>query len=468
MIYDVCVIGGGPAGLTLADKLTDDTGISLVVLEAGGEKTPNADAARFVTKGETWYMPTRQFMLGGHGHLWGGACPRLDPADFRMRTLFGVHADWPIEYEDLAPYYDVAESLLGVRSRMGAPERLRNDSVFGELSRIGIAGEIPYGDRRYFVDQLLPQLRKRGVEMRVGSVVQNIHEAESGRAVVTYADDATLERRELTARVVVLACGGLSNARIMQMSKSDRQPDGLGNHSGHLGRYLMDHPRNVVKLTRRTAGALKGATEGRFPYDLVKPVSHGDHTVAYGSVRIDGELNVALGLDALSDLLAGLAGDHGAEDAVASAIESLHKVRLDFECMDPPVHESRIGLADELDKYGTPLMATYMHLNTERVASMNKLVALLKTAFGSLGYEVEVVESTGMVGQHPSGSTRMAARPEDGVVDADLKVFETRSIYVLGSSVFPTVGYANPTLTIVSLALRLADHLNERLAASES
>lgn len=469
MIYDVCIVGGGPAGLTLADRLTEGSAAKVALVEAGGDTVANVEAARFVSKGKTRYEPIRQFMLGGHGHLWGGACPRLDPADFKMQSLYGIFADWPIDYSEFSSYYEQAERILGVQSRhIVAQEQLDGEPFFQEFERRGIAGDIHYGNQRYFVDNLIPALRKRGVEIRLHSVVQSVQEQENGIGVVTYCDDATLLRKEIKARFVIIACGGLSNARILQLSRDNRWPNGLGNHAGHLGCYLMDHPRNVLRLSRSRNGPPKEVFEGRYPYDLVKPVSVGEPSVAYGSIRISGKIDVSLSLEKLGRVFDEESERRATKDCILRSIGTTHSIEFDFECMDPPVEESRIGLAEEVDKFGAPRMATYMSLNAERVKSNNSLYSLLKETFGLHGYEIDLVESTGMVGQHPSGTTRMAAKREDGVVDADLKVFDTRSVYVLGSSVFPTVGYANPTLTIVSLALRLADHLAKRLAESDA
>jgi choline dehydrogenase-like flavoprotein len=464
-MFKCCIIGGGPAGLVLANTMRERVpAADIVILEAGGITEENKDAAKFISIGRVEYKPIRSFRLGGHGHLWGGACPRLHPDDFRMHSRFGLFVDWPIEYSDLVPYYEKAEELLNVNaSKINVPKDILEDPLAKCISKSGYAGSLPYGNQRFFIDSLIPDLRDGGVVIRTKCVVRRIEERD-GIVSILYHDLNIGATQKIDAECVVLCCGGLSNARILQLSKSSRFPDGIGNHAGLLGRYHMDHPRITAVLERnRSAKDHFLDADGRLPFAMVKPVDDKHAGVAFASISIDransvlinrGELDHAMRHD---DIVINL------QDRLKSFLLIRDQVSFDLETMDPPSQASALELAEELDSFGDPILATNVNIDHERAEVDRRVLLLLEKIFANEGYRVASLRKSGWTGQHPSGSTRMSARPEDGVVDSNLRVFGTKSVYVLGSSVFPTVGYSNPTLTIVSLALRLANHfINSR------
>lgn len=460
-MFEYCIIGGGPAGLILANALRQRVSAeNIVIFEAGGDKEANDEAAKFISKGSTEYKPIRRFMLGGHGHLWGGACPRLHPDDFRMRTEYGIHIDWPITYTELEPYYRRAEEMLSVGPvGVGFSSDTANDPIAKRLKSSGYNGAIPYGNRLFFVDQLLPALQKSGVDIRLHNVVRRINETDEGSAEIVYHDPKLDVIQHLDARYVILCCGGLSNARILQLSKTKRFPTGIGNHAGHLGHYHMDHPRVIAAIERDYSPKQENLKKkGSLPFTLVKAVDKEHPNIAFASISISRENSVSLARTELEATLNELDSASALQSNLDSLLKVSERVIFDLETMDPPGFENVLELADQVDVYGDPMLATNININTERAHVDNATLSLLDYIFSEAGYRLVFLRKSGWTGQHPSGSTRMATRKEDGVVDNNLRVYGTHSIYVLGSSVFPTVGYANPTLTIVSLALRLADH----------
>ena len=145
---------------------------------------------------------------------------------------------------------------------------------------------------------------------------------------------------------------------------------------------------------------------------------------------------------------------------VIENINLQESVKIDIESMDPPLKSNSVGLSDKLDVFGDRMLATNININDVRNKIDGKILKNFNSIFKPSGYSLVELQKSGWTGQHPSGSTRMAKKKEDGVVNENLKVFDAENIYVLGSSVFPTVGYANPTLTIVALAFRLSEHLS--------
>lgn len=463
----ICIVGGGPAGLSLADALISGEGApQIVILEAGGDKEPFTEAAEFVSVGSTQYAPIRQFMLGGHGHLWGGACPRLNPGDFRMLSHGNVYLDWPVTYEELTPYYQRAEELLQVEPRdpAGYLESVDLDAVSEAFQKAERLGVLPYGNREYFVTEVLPRVMNAGIDIRTRCVVRNIELLEGGGARLHYyAQDKQLT--QVDADIVVLAAGGLSNARLLQLSQSEQFPDGIGNQHGNLGLYHMDHPRVLITLRRGDVPVSASPRQDGsfFPVgylSLRKTVSDGDPEISYASVKDDVTVSADIAERRIEALLAGLrAVDDEFGSKLRALVEIENELVLDFEVMEPPLATNRLILADDIDLFGDPKLATDINIDEKRVQIYNALIEEVKKLYSPHGYEFVGFRASGWTGQHPSGSTRMAARPEDEVVDRDLKVFGTDNVYVLGSSVFTTGGYANPTLTILALSLRLADHL---------
>lgn len=460
-MFQYCIIGGGPAGLVLANALRRHVSPqSIVILEAGGANDENEKMSKFVSVGQTEYQPIRSFRLGGHGHLWGGACPRLHPNDFQMKSRFGIYEDWPIRYSDLKVYYDQAEEILSVNNhKVTIPAEARSDPIVSELINKKYDDRLPYGNQSYFVDILLPELQESGVTILTDCVVRRLDESDDV-TTVTYYDFQLGETRQLAASVAILCCGGLSNARILQLSKSSAFPNGIGNHSGLLGAYHMDHPRISVEIESMNAAETL-LKDGPLQVGMIKPVNDQNPELAFASITIRRQNRVQIDRESIESILRSTFNSTEFQNKLKTLLSVTDRISFDFETMDPPFKKNRLELSEQLDEIGDPMLATNINIDAERAIVDGSILSLMRDVFERVGYQVISVGKSGWTGQHPSGSTRMAKVPEKGVVDENLRVFETNSIYVLGSSVFPTVGYANPTLTIVSLALRLADHFLE-------
>jgi choline dehydrogenase-like flavoprotein len=493
---DVCIVGGGAAGITLARELAAHR-LEIVLLESGDEAR-SADV-QALNAGETTGAPqwplehTRLRQLGGTTNHWTGSCRPLDDIDFEVRDWI-PHSGWPIGRAELEPYYARAHA----QCQLGPYDY--GETTWGDLVDPGQ----PLRDAG-----LVSKLIQHGKPTRFGSHFRNDLASLSNlrvvlRATVTQlepdADLRSVERLEVrdlaghrwyvAPRRTVLACGGVENARILLLSNRVDQR-GLGNSNDLVGRFFMDHPaakplgavmfsdpRWVRLSARRHIGGALGQPglsladslqrERRLPNHVLymRPAMSIDDALAFeflgADVFNDRDAEVAAFLRHLS----------GRTDAA-----NISLVWLELEQV--PSRESRVTLADTLDALGQRQASASWRPPVQNHDAFVELARLFPLILGGNGvgrmkiWPWLMQDSAGFSGEwwrhlfpggwHQIGTTRMARSPERGVVDPDCRVFGISDLFVAGSSVFPTSGYVNPTLTIIALALRLADTLAAEL-----
>jgi choline dehydrogenase-like flavoprotein len=519
---DVCIVGSGPAGLTLATEL-DGSGMKIVLLESGDlarnawsesmDEVVSVGVPRVLEAGED-----RNRVLGGTSATWGGRVTTLGDMDFRKRDWV-PGSGWPITRQSLMPYYRRA----AVHLRMSIVDP--NDALDVFASYIPPPDNealVPYLWGYSMHDSWRPDFLRFGpralalpltdVECIVNATVTHIDTDEAGVVVQRLeVRGPDLRRRWINAQQVVLCTGGLENARLL-LASNRIVPAGVGNGNDLVGRYLMDHPRGPVAW---------------FPHAMEDPAQRllGDFVIkpsvvpqasrvpgfrrrswltpgyALGS-RIqesEGLLNCALFFtlqmaddDPLTALLALAGRDDPASNvkhlvahplmaaaSVGRLLRGRHPARrlsgLYAQCIveQSPNADSRITLADRTDVLGVPLARIDWRVGDQEARTVRRMTRLFVKEMRRLG--LAPPEPVGMIADeerefflpdvaHPSGTTRMSADPAVGVVDPDCAVHGVEGLHVLGSSVFPTNGHANPTYTIVALAVRLADHLKDRMA----
>ncbi len=553
---DVCIIGGGAAGITLALSLAG-TPLQVALLESGGEAF-DADTQRLYDGPVTGlpYFPletARLRLLGGSTNHWGGVCRPFDETDFERQDWI-PGSGWPIGLDDVTPHYERARELCQVKTGDWDLEtwvdRDRYEPFPFDPERVvtRVAQIVPK-DRRSFGEAYRSELEQAAnVTAYLGANVTEIEVDDDGTSA-TRADVATLDGNAFTvaARTFVVAVGGIENPRLLLASNS-RFPEGLGNRHDLVGRYFLEHPRFA-------AGVL-------VPFDshLSSPFFYNDHDVA-GSGRTESYLALSRELqeaeeldevqirvepvyqgsfehaldsddaDAFRDLADGLgdrdigevgrnlkavAGDmmtwqefavpglpipvpypevigkvvdsSSAEleqmipdflgDAAAVAYRNvigtvpLESVRLIARINPVPNPESRVTLSDERDALGMPRAELDWQLSQFDMASVRRTFEILGSEIGQagIGRLRILVESTDAPwpddlsgGWHHMGTTRMSDDPTKGVVDRNLQVHGMSNLYVAGSSVFPTSGSGTPTMTLVALTLRLAEHIVKRM-----
>jgi choline dehydrogenase-like flavoprotein len=474
---DLCIVGAGAAGIALALELVGRP-LRVLLLESGGfEPEPETQA---LYRGRVFGRPyfrldsarTRRF--GGSTNCWLGLCRPLDPIDFEVRDWV-PHSGWPFDRAHLDPFYARAHDTCRLEdpvydgSSWASAERPALPFVGGSVSTRNL--------------QIAPVRFGRVHRDRVTSA-RNVQTVLFANAVEIVANEAasavervrvaTLSGRrfDVRARAFVLATGGIENPRLL-LASNGVQREGLGNGRGLVGRFFMEHPRVVSGAWLPSSDALRLGLYRPHPRGRVENVAL--LTVSDATLRSERMLSFA-------SLLAREAELPEFEVSLARMVHEMDAApggpadRASFllgECEQAPNPESRVRLVEERDALGMPRVQLEWRLSALDKRSLRRGHEILarELARAGLGRLQQLLseddhrwpeELAG--GRHHMGTTRMHADPARGVVDADCRLHGVSNLYVAGSSVFPTGGAASPTLTIVALALRLADHLRQVLA----
>ena len=486
---DLAIIGGGPAGISLALALAD-SGHKILLLESGGVNfDPKAQSLYAGSQSGVAYTALdggRLRFLGGSTNHWGGWCRPLDAIDFETREWM-PYSGWPFARKEIEPYYARAQSLVeaGPWVYDDADAMVTDNGPVLPLGAGGIytswfqfsktRGDIlptHFGQR--YQDELK---RAAHVTPLFHANVTGIKLSRDGGAV-DHLDIATLtpagpgHRFTVKPRYVVLACGGMENARLLLASNDVMKP-GIGNQNDLVGRFFADNPipRDTAtlvlfdgsiagfynnSLTMPNGAVLRAVFAPTAQYARTKGVMSSLTTVEY-PVPLD-----ALGTAAVVATAQALGVDasHAKAYSLGSGLELA------------PDPDRRLTLTDERDALNMPRLKLNMKIADSDFAHC-------RLALAELGRQL-LASRTGMIkltynrrdewlaamdwGNHHLGTTRMSADAKTGVVDAQCQVHGVPNLYVAGSSVFPTYGASNPTLNLLALTLRLGDHLKKVMA----
>lgn len=507
---DLCIIGAGPAGIAIARELAG-TRFRVCLLESGGltadRETQDLYRGRLVGHPYFRLDDCRVRRFGGGTNRWGGWVRPMDAIDFEERPWV-PNSGWPIAYEDIDRFTDRTFALLqlpapadAMRDAMGrggrrilplAPDRIETGLLqFSPLRDFGAV----YRDALFAADNVRTVLYAN---------VTSMHTTAGGGAidrlsVRTLAGNAFTVR----ARVVVLAAGAIESARLLLI-------DGIGNDHDLVGRYFAEHlhvrcgvlvsdpgvdcafyderqrrgrepmawfvtPPPVVRERRLLAFSASLKQVRPAPVAWVRstqsPAFASAIALAESVVRGRGPAHwgrrLSRALNGAGDVIRGI----GARASVAERRGRLFEVNVRAEQV--PNRESRVTLNATRDRLGLPMADLDWRITDQDRASIRASVALLADAcaaahvgrvFVPHGEDVPPSDAIGG-GWHQMGTTRMARDPKAGVVDEHCRVHGVANLFVAGSSVFPSFGFANPTFTLLALALRLADHLRVHLAA---
>ena len=472
---DVCVVGAGAAGITIARALSR-SGLKVLVLESGGlgfdQRTQNLSGGRSVGQpAGVGYSHLRYF--GGTTNHWRGWCRPLDEIDFEPRESV-PHSGWPLRRSDLDPYYDAARDVCELRedsfdpahwaartgTRMFRPTRDVASTVF-QVSPPTRFGEVYREELR----------RADDVTILLHANVTRVQLAEGGRAVEALRV-ATLSVRRFTvrARRYVLAAGGIENPRLL-LASNDVRRHGIGNEHDLVGRFFADHPHLFVGSIRFPADPRASAYYGVHPVGA-HPRAEVGLTTTDRFVRAERLLRIYL-VPLPGPAPAPLDAEVRAvgRDLAGADLGRAHTITKRTE--QAPNPDRRVTLGRRTDELGVPSVVIDWRISEIERRSAARSLAAIAASLGALGVgriwnrllvEEDRVWREARGGSHHIGTVRMASDPRDGVVDADCRVHGVSNLYVAGSAVFPTTGYANPTFTIVALALRLAEHLRKARA----
>lgn len=503
---DICIIGGGAAGIALALGLKKSKK-HIIVLESGGHDYE--DDTQMLASGENIgrsyfeIMHTRLRMLGGSTNHWQGECSHLDAIDFEKRPWV-PHSGWPITFADLQPWYlkaqsfmklgDFDEALLRIKNDEAEPLAFDQDRVRPKLWKHS-APPLLFGAE--FSGQL-QSAENIDVYLHANHVS---FEMDDDAQRITSTQIASLKghRARIYASIFVLATGGLENPRILLNSERD-VGRAIGNSNDLVGRFFMDHVNFVGAEILPTDGdwhrryqpfVVDGHTinnritlspeqqrAGKVlnsAVSLESPEFSRSNSEGYGSLhKIKQDLTRGQVPDRLGHHIGRILGD--LPGIMSGIMERNHdSVWVAIEGEQAPNPSSRVLLSDKYDQLGMQKLSLSWRLLDIDIKTTQHLLNNLGRELGRLGRgRLRLLPITSESDQHDPqtdlsggfhhmGTTRMATSPKDGVVDSNAKVFDTKNLYIAGSSLFPTGGCANPTLTIVSLALRLADHLQHKV-----
>jgi choline dehydrogenase-like flavoprotein len=453
------------------------------------------------------WMQRGSAFLGGTTNHWNGYCAPLQPIDFRPRSWV-PHSGWPISRQDLEPFYRRAQPIcqLGPYAySAGMWEKLGVEPHAFEASEIELCFWQRSPPTRFGEVYRAELARADNVRVLLHGNVTNI-ETDPSASVVRHLDVRTLDgkRGQLRAKVYVLACGGIENARLLLLSDSV-EPAGLGNRHDLVGRFFMEHPHAepgvvVTDDARDLTGVYR-----HYLYEgarLDPSFCAGEamqereqvlNSHAFLFAETESGLGVQAGRQLWREVRQRQMPDDLAEkvwamvrdlDEVAAfgwrvvtdqrPYTSIRSLYFSVRSEQAPNPASRVTLAHERDALGLRRVQLDWQLTDLDKRTVDALTRTLgaevaRLNLGRVRLADWLLDGTPAWppdmhgGAHHLGTTRMTADPRDGVVDADCRVHGVGNLYIAGSSVFATGGCANPTLTIVALALRFVDHLKVQL-----
>jgi choline dehydrogenase-like flavoprotein len=505
---ELCIVGAGAAGITLARALAGKER-RVALIESGGfdfdDETQRLYEGETVGQAFTPLSVDRLRYLGGTTNHWSGTCRPFDAIDLEARP-YVPGSGWPLAAADLDGYYRRAQEICQLGPYDYAPESWRGEN-FAPLD-LGADSPLANGLYHYSPPTRFGEAYRRDLAT-APSLSVYLHanlvdiETDADARSVTGLRLACLEgpRFEARARAYVLAAGGIENARLL-LNADKVETRGLGNRFDLVGRYFMDHPY-LANLATILLDQRRGALAFYAPRDIrgarvagylcPRPEAQRQEQLPGFAIGIepgqlpDKEFAKASLLAVLRSLRSGHVPDHlayhvgrvfrGVEWEVEAAYHrllhdqsALYSTNYCCEC--PPDPESRVTLIDATDALGMRRVKLDWRLPSDFERHVRRAHELLGQALGRSGigrlrldFARDGADLRGRVqnAHHHMGTTRMRSDPRQGVVDANCRVHSVANLFIAGSSVFPTYSFDNPTMTIVALSLRLADHLREVL-----
>jgi choline dehydrogenase-like flavoprotein len=515
--YDVIIIGSGAGGGTLARHLAP-SGKKILLLERGGwlPREPQNWLAqdvfvdnRYISP-DTWYdaegkpfQPQVHYFVGGATKLYGAALYRLRKEDFgELKHHDGISPGWPISYDELEPYYTLAERHYEVHGARGedpteppasAPypfpavsHEPRIQQLADDLAAAGLhpfhapcgirlnEADMPYShcvrcmncdgfpcvvhaksDAEVF--GVRPALEHDNVTLLTNAEVVRLETDASGREVTEVVVERDGEEERFSADVVVVACGAANSAKLLLRSGSDTHPNGLANGSDQVGRNYMFHASQaVLALSREENPTVYQKTLG--VNDFYFDGGPGGEEYPLGNIQMVGKSQAPM-----------FRGEKPAETKLAPhwSLERIARHAIDFwlSTEDLPRAENRVTVDGEG-------RVTLSYTPTNEVPKQHlyaKLRSMLKDLdmnedhlihrFAYMKNEIPVAGCA-----HQAGTCRFGTDPATSVLDTNCRAHEVDNLYVVDTSFFPSIGAVNPALTAMANALRVGDHLLERMS----
>jgi choline dehydrogenase-like flavoprotein len=514
--YDVIVIGSGAGGGTLVHRLAP-SGKRILLLERGDFLTrepQNWRAEDVFVDGryqsqDTWYdekekpfPPQVHYFVGGATKLFGAALYRLRAEDFgELHHQGGVSPAWPIPYEEMEPYYTQAEELYQVHGARGedpteppasAPypfpavsHEPRIQQLHDDLAAAGYRpfhapcgvmlneSNMPYSTcvrcdscdgfpcvvhakSDAEVIAVRPALEHSNVTLLTNAQAVELETDADGEAVTGVVVEREGEREEYSADIVVVSCGAANSAKLLLASANDQHPNGLANGSDQVGRnYMFHNSQAVLALSKEPNPTVFQKTLGlndfyfateefEYPLGNIQMVGKSQAPMFRGEKPMETKLAPEWTLERVAD----------------------HAVDFWLSTEDLPRPENRVTLTDD-----GSIKLVYSYSNEK---PKKELFGKLRSILGHIGmherhllphhaYLKNEIPVAGVA--HQAGTCRFGTDRANSVLDPNCKAHEVDNLYVVDTSFFPSIGAVNPALTAMANALRVGDHLLERMAA---
>ncbi|MEM8570051.1 MAG: GMC family oxidoreductase [Pseudomonadota bacterium] len=493
-IFDVCVIGAGPAGISLARKLAA-RGHDVALMEGGGLDITHESQELY--EGDIVgldYYPidtARLRFLGGSSNHWGGRCRSLDPYDFEGVDHHPM-SEWPIRWSDLDQYAAEAEDILDLVPASVTPDK-PVEGAERALFRPGFRFSSP--TTRFNEKYRAELAASKRIHLILNANLVDIRVSDNGTAVTgtilkSYrAGDPGFPVR---ARAYCLCLGALENPRAL-LNANAQFPNGIGNDHDLVGRYFCEHPTYVVGEVLFEDDVPPKAGFAPTP-ECIRQEGCLNFNALMNTHALDfmteAKRTVACSSDFMTQLAEKVLGRpfNCNVGGLSAYFDNLNKADFRIgeigciaeQALNP---DSRVLLSNETDRFGLRVLAldwrhNEMDMRTYRACANVMGAYLAKRGIGRVKVADWLMDNDpvpppmgtpgNQVGAyHHMCTTRMSQNPKEGVVDGDCKVHGLGNLFIGGSSVYATAGHTNPTLNIVELALRLGDHISGRLSGGE-
>ena len=528
---DVVFVGSGVAASVAGARLAA-AGVKVLFLEAGppvdrgtalrtfqlslskAQNSPYPDqpyapqpdetdfGAYYVQAGPVEFRGQQARIAGGTTWHWGGLAARFRPNDFRMKSEYGVGVDWPVSYDDLEPWYEVAESEIGVSGDdafdWGAPRKAgypmpkvpmswsdhvvakaaaelgytmapfpqaRNSIVRdGRPQCCGNASCVPICpiQAKYDATAHLDKAIRKGARLETRAVVHRVVVGADGNISAVRFLRPDRSEGEATGKIFVIACHTVETPKLLLMSAGDNAANGVANSSGQVGRNLMSQiDVGIQALTKDpvynyrgpvSTGGIMEMRDGPFRRDIA---AIGISPSNEGWDRAVGPLLVASAL-----IKQGLSGD-ALKAAVRDRVSRQLIIGTSAEML--PDDYNRVGLADEKDELGIPRPKIWFRHQDYTDAGLKAARDIQNAMMAKLG--ATEIKQLGPIADSAimGGTTRMGDDPKTSVVDKNLRSHDHPNLFIVGSQVFPSITPNAPTLTVATLSARLGAYLETEL-----
>lgn len=496
---DICIIGAGAAGISIALEL-ENTFKKIILLEGGGMEYDDRIQELYNGKitGHPYYpmKASRLHYFGGSTGHWGGMCSTFDDIDFEKRDWV-ENSGWPIKREDIAKYYPKATSILDLGPcEWNLDYWLKQDPDFKPLpldEKVIWSKMWQFSPPTRFGKKYKDAIvNSKTIQLHIYANVVDLDATESINSITQVAvKNYAGKQHTVKAKNFILACSAMQNARVL-LACNKQAPKGLGNDNDLVGRYFMEHAEiktgelwlnhtdklklYLMEQFTKVRAELAISPEKQRELQVLNgsislmPLEMSNKTIP--SVKLWSNDDPRKSLDTFKKYST-LDKRNFIQRFFSKSIYQSYGLFTRVEQLPHP--ESRVVLSNEKDELGIPranLFWALSPIDKKTVFTINKLLGQQIGAAGIgrvklkeflLDGDVQLPDYTSG-GWHHLGTTRMSDDPKHGVVDANCKIHGIDNLYIAGSSCYTTGGAVNPTLTVVAISLRLANHIKEKMA----